>query len=137
MFGPSLLVAPVLKAGHAVEIWLPEGGWYDFWTGARIDGGRALRLANIPLDRLPVYVREGHVLALGRAVAHTGEIDRKNPIAEIRAYGMPATEPVVGEATLSLRFDGPRLILSGAPTAELHVYGCTATREGPAIVFAR
>lgn len=137
MFGPSLLVAPVLKAGHAAEIWLPEGGWYDFWTGARIDGGRALRLANIPLDRLPVYVREGHVLALGRAVAHTGEIDRKNPIAEIRAYGMPATEPVVGEATLSLRFDGPRLILSGAPTAELHVYGCTATREGPAIVFAR
>ncbi|MFN8700824.1 MAG: hypothetical protein ACK5X0_01770, partial [Rhodospirillales bacterium] len=137
MFGPSLLVAPILKPGHAVEVWLPEGGWYDFWTGQRVEGGRMLRIHNVPLDRLPVYVREGHIVALGRPVSHTGQIDRKHPIAEVRAYGMPANEPVAGDGVLSLRFEGPRVYLSGAGDASLRLYDCTATRESAAIAFGR
>jgi alpha-D-xyloside xylohydrolase len=91
----------------------------------------------VPLDRLPVYVREGHILALGKAVAHTGEIDRKNPVDEIRAYGMPTTAPVVGDGVLSLEFEGARAILSGAPDARLRVYEGTVAREGSVIVFGR
>ena len=137
MFGPSLLVAPILKPGHAVEVWLPEGGWYDFWTGQRVEGGRMLRAHHVPLDRLPVYVRDGHIVALGRAVSHTGQIDRKHPIDELRVYGMPSNEPVAGDGALALRFEGPRAYLSGAGQASLRVYDCTATRESTAIAFGR
>ncbi len=137
MFGPSILVAPILKPGGAVDVWLPEGDWYDFWTGTRIAGGRQMRVDNVPLDRLPVYVRAGHVLALGRSVAHTGEIDRRNPVAEIVAYGMPETPPVIGDGLLSLAAEGAGMAIDGAPDARLRAYDCVAVRQGKRIVFKR
>ena len=33
LFGPDLLVAPVLAPGGRVLVWLPEGVWYDWATG--------------------------------------------------------------------------------------------------------
>jgi hypothetical protein len=44
---------------------------------------------------------------------------------------------VAGDGVLSLRFEGPRVYLSGASEASLRVYDCTATRAGGRIVFAR
>ena len=39
LFGPSLLVAPVFEQGAAErKVYLPAGGWYDFWTAKRIEG---------------------------------------------------------------------------------------------------
>ena len=36
LWGDDLLVAPVTRAGAtAWPVYLPAGGWYDFWTGAR------------------------------------------------------------------------------------------------------
>ncbi|HLP08155.1 MAG TPA: TIM-barrel domain-containing protein [Opitutaceae bacterium] len=67
MFGPALLVAPVLAPG--VEQWpvyLPQdaGGWFDFWTGERHIGGRTVSAA-APLSRIPLFVRGGSILPLG------------------------------------------------------------------------
>ena len=46
MFGPALMVSPVTtyKVARAASVYLPPtpGGWYDFWTGARVAGGRAI-----------------------------------------------------------------------------------------------
>ena len=40
LFGPSLLVAPVFEQGATErKVYLPAGGWYDFWTAKRIKGG--------------------------------------------------------------------------------------------------
>jgi alpha-glucosidase (family GH31 glycosyl hydrolase) len=96
-----------------------------------------MRVENVPLDRLPVYARAGHILALGRDVAHTGEIDRRNPIAEIVAFGMPRTAPVIGDGLLSLEADGTGMVLAGTPDARVRTHDCTATRAGGRIVFAR
>ncbi|MFY7779779.1 MAG: glycoside hydrolase family 31 protein, partial [Tagaea sp.] len=135
MCGPSLLVCPILKPGDAVDVWLPEGVWYDFWTGEKLAGGRQMRAANVPLDRLPVYVRGGHAIALGRAVMHTGEIDRNDPIEEIAFYGEPTITPLAGDGALTLDVERGRPILSGAPRAKLVGYGCTPRREAGRIVF--
>jgi alpha-D-xyloside xylohydrolase len=86
LLGPSLLIAPVIRPGGRVEVWLPEGEWYDFWTGTRLDGPRAVEVM-APLDQIPVFGRAGHVVPLGRVVQHTGEIDPANPIEEHRAFG--------------------------------------------------
>ncbi len=65
MFGPALLVNPVTEAGAtARELYLPEGKWYDFWSGSTIQGGRTIE-SSAPLDRIPLYVRAGSILPMG------------------------------------------------------------------------
>lgn len=58
MFGPDLLVAPVLKEGAtARSVYLPGGStWRDAWTNERLEGGTWLT-ANAPLERIPLYLR--------------------------------------------------------------------------------
>jgi alpha-glucosidase (family GH31 glycosyl hydrolase) len=61
-YGPALWVAPVVEEGaREREVPLPRGGWIDFWTGERHEGGGEI-VAVAPLGRIPVYVREGSVL---------------------------------------------------------------------------
>ena len=65
MFGPDLLVAPVLEPGGAVTVWLPEGGWRDWHTDRLHAGPKRLEL-RLPLDRFPLFLREGAILALAQ-----------------------------------------------------------------------
>jgi alpha-D-xyloside xylohydrolase len=60
-FGPDLLVAPVLSPVSQRAVYLPEGAWIDYWTGQRLPGRRTV-VAAAPLDRIPLYVREGAIL---------------------------------------------------------------------------
>jgi hypothetical protein len=61
MFGPSLLVAPVIEPGGKRDVYLPEGVWFDYWTGEVYQGPKNLSL-RAPLDILPLYVRGGAVI---------------------------------------------------------------------------
>ncbi len=58
MFGPDVLVAPVLYEGARVrQVDLPAGStWTDAWGGQRLEGGQWLA-ADAPLDRIPLYLR--------------------------------------------------------------------------------
>jgi alpha-D-xyloside xylohydrolase len=62
--GEDLLVAPVVRPGGEVEIYLPVGRWYDLWTGDAYEGPYLLR-QTCPLERIPVFAREGAVLPIG------------------------------------------------------------------------
>jgi alpha-D-xyloside xylohydrolase len=66
LFGPSILVAPVTEAGAVSRrLYLPAAaGWYDFWTGEKVEGGRDIE-AQAPLNRIPLYVKAGSILPLG------------------------------------------------------------------------
>ena len=88
MLGPALLVAPVVQPGGQVHIYLPPGGWYDVWTGERIEGPHYLD-TTVPLEWIPVYGREGAVLPLGPVVQHTGELEEKPAVTEVWAFGEP------------------------------------------------
>ena len=73
LWGDDLLVAPVTREGAtAWPVYLPAGGWYDFWTGARHDGPRGITV-DAPLDRLPIFVRAGAIVPMGPVVQHTRE----------------------------------------------------------------
>lgn len=82
MLGGSLLVSPVAKEGQAEKgVYLPEGTWYDYWTGREFRGGQAV---NVSLDStgwsdLPMFVRSGSIVATQPVVQHMGE----KPIEEI------------------------------------------------------
>jgi alpha-D-xyloside xylohydrolase len=60
MFGPDVLVAPVLEAGsRGREVYLPPGTrWTHAWSGRTYDGGTVVQEA-APLNEIPVYLREG------------------------------------------------------------------------------
>jgi alpha-D-xyloside xylohydrolase len=73
LFGPALLVNPVTASGAtARSVYLPRGGWYDFWTGAHLDGGRRLD-APAPYESLPLYVRAGSIVPMGPELQYTSE----------------------------------------------------------------
>jgi alpha-glucosidase (family GH31 glycosyl hydrolase) len=73
LWGDDLLVAPVTREGAtAWPVYLPAGGWYDFWTGARYEGPAGITL-DAPLDRLPLLVRAGAIVPMGPVVQYTGE----------------------------------------------------------------
>lgn len=73
-FGSSLVVAPVLEEGATRRtVWLPEGDWFDFWTGERIAGGGRVTL-DAPLDTLPLIVRGGSVVPMGPSMQHVDQV---------------------------------------------------------------
>src|SRR5271170_137360 len=84
MFGPSLLVAPVVEQGvTSREVYLPEGtDWYNFWTNERVRGGQKVMVA-APIDVIPLFVKAGSILPLGEAVESTNERQR---IAKVKVY---------------------------------------------------
>ena len=60
MFGPDLLVAPVLHPGaRSRTVYLPAGAsWRDAWTGAPLDAGTR-HVVEAPLERIPLFLRDG------------------------------------------------------------------------------
>lgn len=59
MFGPDLLVAPVLHAGATQrEVYLPRGArWRDAWRDQTFEGGQVIRV-EAPLERIPLFLRD-------------------------------------------------------------------------------
>lgn len=65
MFGPDLLVAPVVEPGARKRmVYLPEGcRWKDAGTGMVYDGGTRIE-ADAPLDTIPLFLKEDARLSL-------------------------------------------------------------------------
>lgn len=66
-FGDDFLVAPVMNSENVRDIYLPEGEWIDFFTGERhvvADGGKWLKNVEVPLERMPVFVRCGATIPM-------------------------------------------------------------------------
>jgi alpha-D-xyloside xylohydrolase len=65
MFGPALMPCPVYYyRARSRSVCFPSGGWYDFYTGAFIEGGRTREVA-APYARMPLYVRAGSIIPFG------------------------------------------------------------------------
>ena len=65
LFGPSLLVAPVMEAGQRQRsVYLPAGAqWTHVWSGETYEGGQTVTVA-APLEEIPVFTREKDLLPL-------------------------------------------------------------------------
>ncbi len=73
MIGGDLLVAPVVKPDTTSRmVYLPEGSWYDYWTGTKYAGGTMIR-ADAPLETVPMFVRAGSIIPMGPEMNYIGE----------------------------------------------------------------
>jgi alpha-glucosidase len=96
MVGTELLAAPILRpAQSSRRVYLPEGTWYDFWTGKLFHGGDIQ--AEAPLETVPLYVRGGSILPMGPEMNYVGE--------KIGALSFTIFPDAQGHAHLSLYED--------------------------------
>jgi alpha-glucosidase len=72
MFGPSLLVVPVESTKHFTKVYLPEGGWYDFYTDRYFNGKEEI-IAESPINKLPVFAKAGSMIPMQSSVQYAGE----------------------------------------------------------------
>jgi alpha-glucosidase len=88
LFGDDLLVAPVLTEGVTEsDIDLPQGDWYDYWTGKKYNGGQTIHLP-VTLDSIPMFVRGGGFIFRQPVVQFTGQM----PGQPLRVLIAPAKE---------------------------------------------
>lgn len=87
MFGNDLLIAPPTKNYYGgYEALLPKGGWFDYWTGRRVDAKDRVHF-DPKLDQLPVLVRAGAIIPRQPLVQHTDQTPQ-GPL-ELRVYPGP------------------------------------------------
>ncbi|MBC7973301.1 MAG: DUF4968 domain-containing protein [Verrucomicrobia bacterium] len=78
--GEFLMAAPVYRPGVTHRsVYLPEGVWYDWWTGDRYDGATHI-LAYAPLERMPLYVKAGAIIPMQPVMQYVDE----RPLDELR-----------------------------------------------------
>jgi alpha-glucosidase len=64
LLGSSLMAAPVYRPGVEYRaVYLPDGVWYDWWTGTSYEGNSHI-LAAAPLETMPLYVKAGSIIPL-------------------------------------------------------------------------
>lgn len=82
LWGRNLLVAPVVEKGATSrQVYLPHGGWFDFWTGERVEGGKEVT-RKVDLETTPLYARAGSIVPLGPVKQYTSEkVDQPTTIS--------------------------------------------------------
>lgn len=93
LYGPDFLVAPIYQEtrmqadGSDVRnnIYLPEGTWFDYFTGKAYasDGTVILNNFATPLWKLPVFVKAGAIIPMVNANNNPSQIDQSTRIYEI------------------------------------------------------
>ena len=92
MFGDAFLVAPVWADLNSMDIYLPKGStWIDYWSKQVYPGGRLVRYDTSDATKLPLFVRSGSIIPMGR---ETEWIDPKTPDDPIEFDVYPAEEGI-------------------------------------------
>jgi alpha-glucosidase len=92
LLGSSLMAAPVYRPGVEYRaVYLPEGTWYDWWTGEQLPGGQTI-LAPAPLETMPLYVKAGAIIPMQPVMQYVDE----QPADTLTLWIYPGT----GEFTL-------------------------------------
>jgi len=75
-FGTQMMVAPMTSKANSLlkasanNVWLPEGTWYDYFTGFRYQGQTKLKVFRT-ITEIPVFVKEGAIIPLDGDVKST------------------------------------------------------------------
>lgn len=84
LFGEHLIVYPVTKE-HAkqVEVYLPKGNWFDYFSGKRYKGHRSYKYP-VTLEHSPIFVKAGSVIPNYPVQQYTNE--KPIDVLTLRAY---------------------------------------------------
>jgi alpha-glucosidase len=91
MFGPSILVAPVESTKELTKVYLPNGDWFDFFTGKHFPGQLEV-MVECPLDKLPVFVRAGSFIPMQSKTQSTSVLTSDTLFVHLYVGGHGITE---------------------------------------------
>ncbi|MBI5214226.1 MAG: DUF5110 domain-containing protein [Ignavibacteriae bacterium] len=90
MWGSSMLVSPVVQAGQTSKnIYLPKGGWIDFWTDNFYFGKQTITIQT-PLETMPIFVKAGSIIPMQFPMNYTDE--RPLDTLRLAVYPHPTTD---------------------------------------------
>ncbi|WP_044957803.1 glycoside hydrolase family 31 protein [Butyrivibrio sp. LC3010] len=73
LVGENILVSPVVVQGATKKmVYLPEGTWYDYWTGEKHEGKQYI-IKDAPLGVCPIYIKGGSIIPTYETVQYVGE----------------------------------------------------------------
>jgi alpha-glucosidase (family GH31 glycosyl hydrolase) len=112
MFGPDLLVAPVVNEDTSRVIQFPSGTWTSLWDGKTISGP-AKREISAPLDTIPVYLRPGAAVP----VQLSRELQFGRSMTNSRVDVLVATPPNASRTVplLNSRGEGAKVVVQLKP----------------------
>ncbi len=118
LFGPDLLVAPVINQGTERPVYLPAGDWVNYWTGTATPGDTTI-VEQAAMDSIPVHVRQGAVIAM-----LPDDVMTLVPASESGNKSVPAMDErriyeIIGKAA--------------APVTQTDFEGRTLTRDGDSL----
>jgi alpha-D-xyloside xylohydrolase len=120
MLGPDLLVAPIYNEVGRRSVYLPTGRWIDFWTRAVLEGPRHIQV-EVPLDILPLYVRENALIPTIEPIASLKETPFDPVIVDAYLFQKGSVElrDTDGLTNISAHLEGPevRVEVEGAKRA--------------------
>ena len=121
--GDSMLVAPVFDQ-DSFELYLPEGGWLDFYDRKIMTGNRWIALEP-RLEQIPVFIREDSVIPMLTEVPE----DMEAPYGdmELLVHLSSETEQKIYDAdreyNFKARLDGSRVVIStDLPAVRIMLY---------------
>jgi alpha-D-xyloside xylohydrolase len=85
LFGSDFLVAPILTRSNQRRVYLPAGGWFDYWTKEFHHGGQWIE-TDASLDTLPLWVKSGAIIPYGPEMNYVNE-KSLNPLT-LEIYGI-------------------------------------------------
>jgi len=86
MSGEYLLVAPLFLGETTRKVLLPQGDWYDFYTGEFAGNGQEITV-NPGLDKIPVYVKDGGIIPMTQNVLMQAPLSTEKVDLEVLHYG--------------------------------------------------
>lgn len=95
LFGENFLIAPIYQntksdtLGNDIRngIYLPEGTWIDYFSGEKYTGNRIINHFDVPIWKLPIFVKAGAIIPMNNPHNNPKEIDENLRIFELYPYG--------------------------------------------------
>jgi alpha-glucosidase (family GH31 glycosyl hydrolase) len=141
LLGDRMLVAPVVKEGATTrQLYLPKGGWVNYWDGGILEGGKDVTVP-APLEEIPIFVPAGSVLPFTRSDLDTLAADLAGTSCQTldntliwrvfpskqRASSSFAT---YDGAKVSVEQDANRVVVDGK-SPQVHQYKVVMNLQGP------
>ena len=75
IFGDQILVCPIIEPNSkGRRLYLPKGGWYNYWDNKLNSGGREIWV-EADLDSMPLFIKEGAIIPKYPIQQYVGEKD--------------------------------------------------------------
>ncbi|WP_044233898.1 TIM-barrel domain-containing protein [Haliscomenobacter hydrossis] len=88
MMGDFILVAPMFAGETSREVYLPQGKWYDFYTGELVGENQKINITPA-LDKIPLFVKDGGIIPMIPTRRQAPKVGDILPL-EVRHYGSAA-----------------------------------------------